>query len=128
MSGYLRGGLSVITGAGSGIGKGIALMMAQQGARIAVCDMNLSAAQSTVNEIRDLKGEAVAVEMDVTSEEQVQEGFRKLTSHFNQKRVDVLVANAGFQHISPIEEFSFAAWKKMVVLLSFPSISKILLT
>merc|ERR1712063_18305 len=75
--------------------------------------MNLSAAQSTVK-IRDLKGEAVAVEMDVTSEEQVQEGFRKLTSHFNQKRVDVLVANAGFQHISPIEEFSFAAWKKML--------------
>ena len=58
--------------------------------------------------------DAVAVKMDVTSEDQVREGFEKICGEFSTKRVDVLVANAGFQHISPIEEFSLEQWQKMV--------------
>src|SRR3990167_2317067 len=114
MSGFLRGAIAVITGAGSGIGKVVAQMMAAQGARIAVCDLSINAEKQTQKEIADTNGQAFAVEMDVTNEKQVQDAFNQITSHFNSKRVDVLIANAGFQHISPVDEFSFADWKKMV--------------
>ena len=65
-------------------------------------------------EIIALKGEALAVEMDVTSEEQVVEGFRKIAKDFRSERVDVLVANAGFQHIAPFVESTLTDWQKMV--------------
>jgi len=114
MSGFLRGGIAVITGAGSGIGKGVAAMMAEQGARVAVCDLSLESAQNTVREIIDRKGQAIAVEMDVTSEEQVSEGFNKICQDYSSQRVDVLVANAGYQHISALEDFSLADWNRMM--------------
>lgn len=47
MSGFLRGAISVVTGGGSGIGKGVAKMMAQQGARVAICDLSLESAKNT---------------------------------------------------------------------------------
>ena len=127
MSGFLRGAVAVITGAGSGIGKGVAQMMANQGAKIAVCDLSLNAAQQTQREIVDAKGQAFAVEMDVTNEKQVQDAFNQITSHFGTQRVDVLIANAGFQHIAPVDEFAFADWKKMAIFLFFFSFQQIFL-
>ena len=47
MAGFLRGGIAVVTGAGSGIGKGVALKMAQEGARVVVCDLSLANAAIT---------------------------------------------------------------------------------
>lgn len=52
--------------------------------------------------------------MDVTSEEQVKEAFKQICSHYKSERVDVLVANAGFQHIAAVEDFELSEWKKMV--------------
>ena len=47
MAGFLRTAVCVVTGAGSGIGKGVATMMAQQGARVAICDLSLESATAT---------------------------------------------------------------------------------
>ena len=68
----------------------------------------------STTEIQDANGVAYAVEMDVTSENQVKEAFSNISSNFKSERVDVLVANAGFQHISSIEDFGLSEWQKMV--------------
>jgi len=114
MSGFLRGAISVVTGAGSGIGQGVARMMAQQGSKVAVCDLSLSSAKETVKQIEDAGGNAVAIEMDVTSETQVTEAFKQISSNYSTERVDVLVANAGFQHISSLDTFDYPTWQKMM--------------
>jgi len=57
--------------------------------------------------------------MDVTSESQVQNGYESICDQFKSKRVDVLIANAGIQHISPFEDFSLEDWQKMVCHYSF---------
>ena len=67
----LEGNAAVITGAGSGIGREIALAMAREGARIAICDVNMAGANETVSEIAKAKGEAIALRMDVTDEKEV---------------------------------------------------------
>ena len=73
-------------------------------------DPDGSAAQS----IRDAGGEALAVEMDVTSEQQVVDGIAKAVATYGQ--VDVLVSNAGIQIINKITEFKFEDWKKMLAI------------
>ena len=60
--------IAVITGAGIGIGKGIATILANQGASIAIPDINLKDATQTINEIQSNGNEGIAIEMDVTNE------------------------------------------------------------
>lgn len=110
----VRNLVSVVTGAGSGLGRGIALMMGQRGALVGVADLAGESAERTVHEITTAGGKAVAVEMDVTSEQAVQDNVQKVVDHFGTGRLDVMVANAGFQHIAPVSEFPFDMWKKML--------------
>lgn len=108
----------LITGAGSGIGQGIALELAEQGHRIIVTDLSLDAAQATVNQISEKGGSASAFALDVTDEAQTQSVFDQCGP------VDVLVNNAGIQHIDPIEEFPKDKWEFLIkVLLVGPAIA-----
>ena len=103
---------AIITGAGSGIGRAIALRFAEEGAHVAVCDINSDTAQETVDLIVNSGGTAIAIEMDVTNERSVNEGIDLAAKQFGS--VDILLSNAGLQIIHPIEEFSFDEWKKML--------------
>lgn len=76
--------------------------------------MNIDAAQGVVDEITKAGGIAMAVVMNVTSEEQVNAGLAAAVAAYG--GVDVLVSNAGIQIVHPIEAFPFADWKKMVAI------------
>jgi 3-hydroxybutyrate dehydrogenase len=105
---------AIITGAASGIGKDIALVFAREGAKIAIADLNKDAAEATANEIRAAGGQAIGVAMDVTDEKGVNDGVAATVATFG--GVDILVSNAGIQIVHPLEEFSYAEWKKMLAI------------
>ncbi len=111
----LENNVAVVTGAGSGIGRQIALTMAREGAKIVVCDIDLHGAQETVNGIRgELDGEAVALHMDVTNEGEVNDAMDAAAGRFG--RIDTLVSNAGIQIVHPIEDFPYADFRKLVAI------------
>lgn len=105
----LRNKVCLVTGAASGLGKAIAARFAQEGARVAIADLNKAQAQAVADEIKGL-----GVAMDVTSEEQVNRGVAEVVSKWG--GVDVLVSNAGIQIVHPVEEFPYADWKKMLAI------------
>ena len=110
----LRNKVAIVTGAASGIGKEIALRYAREGAKVAIADLNLQAAQAVAGEITRAGGEALALAMDVTNEEQVNAAIAAVVREWD--GVDVLVSNAGIQIVHPLEEFPFADWKKMLAI------------
>ena len=107
----LQGKTAVVTGASSGIGRVIAEHFADNGANVAICDINLDGATEVVNHIAEKGGNALAVEMDVSNEKAVNSGIEQAALHFGS--IDILLSNAGVQIINPIQEFSFSDWKKM---------------
>lgn len=104
----------LVTGAASGIGKRIAETYAQAGGKVVIADLNLDAAEATAKEIREAGGQAMAVAMDVTSEEQVDAGVAEAVEQWG--KVDVLMSNAGIQIVHKITEFPFEQWKKMLAI------------
>jgi len=110
----LRNKVAIVTGAASGIGKEVALRYAREGARVAIADLNLQAAQAVAGEISRAGGKALARAMDVTNEEQVNAAVAAVVREWD--GVDVLVSNAGIQIVHPLEKFPFADWKKMLAI------------
>ncbi|WP_066265686.1 3-hydroxybutyrate dehydrogenase [Hydrogenophaga palleronii] len=104
----------IVTGAASGIGSEIANTYAREGARVVIADLNLDAARAAAEQIQANGGRAMAVAMDVTSEEQVNAAVAEVVKAWG--GVDVLVSNAGVQIVHPLEEFPFADWKKMLAI------------
>jgi 3-hydroxybutyrate dehydrogenase len=105
---------AIITGAASGIGKDIALVFAREGAKVAIADLNIDAANGVAAEIRASGGQAMGVAMNVTDEKAVNDGVAAVVAGFG--GVDILISNAGIQIIHPIEEFSYDEWKKLMAI------------
>ena len=110
----LTGKVALVTGAASGIGRDIAETYAKAGAAVGIADINLEAAQQTVDAIEAAGGRAVAIAMDVTSETAVNDGVQKLVDTFG--GIDILISNAGIQIIDPIHKMAFEDWKKMLAI------------
>jgi len=110
----LKDKVCIVTGAASGIGKEIALIYAREGARVAIADLNLGAAEATAAEVRSGGGQAMAVAADVSDEAQVNAAVSAVVERWS--GVDVLVSNAGIQIVHPVEEFPFSEWKKMLAI------------
>jgi 3-hydroxybutyrate dehydrogenase len=111
----LKDKVAIITGAASGIGKEIAIEYAKAGAKVAIADLSLAAAQAAADEIGKLGGgAAMAVEMNVTDEAAVDAGTAAVAEKFGS--VDILISNAGIQIISPIVDFKYEDWKKLVAI------------
>jgi 3-hydroxybutyrate dehydrogenase len=110
----LDGKVALITGAASGIGKAIAELYAKNGAAVAIADINQQAADAAAAEIKAAGGKAVGIEMDVTNEDAVNAGTEKTVATFG--HLDILISNAGVQIINPIDQFSYADWKKMLAI------------
>ncbi|MBS0570331.1 MAG: 3-hydroxybutyrate dehydrogenase, partial [Proteobacteria bacterium] len=106
--------VALVTGAASGIGKRIAEVLADNGAHIAIADINQAAADAAAADIRKRGVKATAVLMDVTREDQVEAGVDKTVKDLGS--VDILVSNAGIQIVNPIENFAFADWKKLLAI------------
>jgi 3-hydroxybutyrate dehydrogenase len=99
----------LITGAGSGIGAGIAAELAAAGHHIVVTDVTLEAAHNVVGAIHAANGSAEALVLDVTSDDSVAAALAQVS-----RPVDVLVNNAGLQHVAPLEEFPIDKWNFLV--------------
>lgn len=112
--GKLQGKVAIITGAASGIGKEIALAYAREGAAVAVADINQAAAQKTADEIIAAGGQAMGIAMDVTDEAAVNNGTDQVAAAWGS--VDILISNAGIQIVNPIDQFSYADWKRMLAI------------
>jgi 3-hydroxybutyrate dehydrogenase len=110
----LKDKVAFVTGAASGIGKEIATLYAREGASIVIADLNKQAADATAAELVATGAKAVGVAVDVTSEEQVNVAVEQAVAAFG--GIDILVSNAGIQIVHPVEEFSFAEWKKMLAI------------
>ena len=96
----LEGKKVVITGSGSGIGKGVAILFAKQGAEVHVFDLNEEAVKATVDEIWGLSGKAIPQICDVTSQASVKKIFEAIG------KVDILVNSAGVSHVGNVENTS----------------------
>jgi 3-hydroxybutyrate dehydrogenase len=105
---------AIITGAASGIGKEIAIIFAREGAKIAIADMNKAAADAAAAEITASGGTAIGIAMDVTDEQAVIDGVEAAVAAFG--GVDILISNAGIQIVHPLEDFTYADWKKMLAI------------
>lgn len=110
----LKDKVAVVTGAASGIGKDIAMVYAKEGATIAIADLNLEQATLAAEEIKSKGGKAMAVAMDVTSEQEVNNGIDAVADRFG--TIDILVSNAGIQIINSVDQLPFADWKKMLAI------------
>ncbi|OUL98395.1 3-hydroxybutyrate dehydrogenase [Variovorax sp. JS1663] len=110
----LKDKVAFVTGSASGIGKEIAILFAQEGAKLVIADLNQEAADATAAELRQSGAQAMGVAVDVTSEAQVDAAVEEAAKAFG--GIDILVSNAGIQIVHPVEEFSFADWKKMLAI------------
>jgi 3-hydroxybutyrate dehydrogenase len=108
----LKNKTALITGAAGGIGKEIARVFAREGANVAIADVNVEAANGTAQEIASTGGRVVAIQMDVTDEAHVTAGVAATLSAFG--NIDILVSNAGIQIVSPLQDFTFADWRKVI--------------
>ncbi|MGN6234082.1 MAG: 3-hydroxybutyrate dehydrogenase [Trinickia sp.] len=110
----LKNKVALVTGAASGIGEQCARKLAADGATVVIADLNLANAQRVAEDIVRGDGKAIAVAMDVTSEEAVEAGVTETLSRLG--GLDVLVSNAGIQIVNRIEDYAFADWKKMLAI------------
>lgn len=105
---------ALITGAASGIGKACAIRMAKEGYGVVVADVNLPAAEALADELTAQGLSAIAVRMDVASEEEVEAGFDKMVETYGS--CDLVMSNAGVQIVHPFDEYPFEDWKKMMAI------------
>jgi len=110
----LEGKIAIVTGAASGIGRAIAQRYAREGAKVAIADLDVDAAKAAAMEISAAGGEAWGLAIDVTSEDAVNAGVAAVVAAHG--GVDILVSNAGIQIVHPVEEFSYADWRKLIAI------------
>ena len=108
----LTGKVSIITGAGQGIGRATALKFASEGARVAVCDINLDSVNETVREIEANGGEAAAFRIDVTDKESITKMVEGVMAKWG--RVDTLVNNAGIVQDAQFKKMTDEQFERVI--------------
>lgn len=104
--------VAIVTGAGQGIGKGLALRLAREGCHVAVVDLNEKTAGEVAEEIRSLGRRSIAVKTDVTNSSQVKDMVDRVIAEFG--RIDILVNNAGIIKSFPITDFPEETWDAII--------------
>lgn len=103
---------AIVTGAGQGIGKAIAMALAQKGAAVMAADLNGETAKGVCEEIKKNGGEADFIKTDVSSVASLSEMVEKTAKAFG--GVDILVNNAGIMHTTPIHDITEDEWDKIM--------------
>jgi len=108
----LKNKVAIVTGAGSGIGRSIALTFAREGAKVVVADLNEKGGLETVDLVKKEKEEAIFVKVDVSQAENIDQMVEVCLKEFGQ--VDILVNNAGIVKMSPLHETTEEDWDKIL--------------
>lgn len=104
--------VAVISGAGRGIGKGVALRLAEEGASVVIGDVNSEIAGVTVDEIKALGWKAFPVRVDVSKREEVQNLIDTAVREFG--RLDILVNNAGINRDAMLHKMTSEQWDQVL--------------
>ncbi len=108
----LKDRVAIVTGAARGIGRAIAVALAREGARVAAWDLDLVQLDDLVGQVRARGGEVLALSVDVTRKEQIQEAVGQVLARWG--RIDILVNNAGIYEVLPVEAISEEQWDRVL--------------
>ncbi|GLK90416.1 SDR family NAD(P)-dependent oxidoreductase [Pseudomonas turukhanskensis] len=108
----LVGKVALVTGAGRGIGQGIALSLANAGANLVLADYDINIAEEAAAAVRALGRRAVALQVDVGQPESVKEMIEQVREHFG--RLDVAVNNAGVVSLGKVQELAVSEWDRIM--------------
>ncbi len=109
----LKGQKALVTGADSGIGRGVVMALARAGAEVVVhYRADAAKAEQVVEQISQDGGRAIALQADVSQEEQVEAMFSRMFEAYG--TIDILVNNAGLQQDAPFAEMTLAQWNKVI--------------
>ena len=112
MSSEFKNKIALITGAGQGMGKAVAFTLAQQGAHIAINDLNPTSAEETAQELQNKDINAIAVPANVTNKTDLQEMIQKTIDHFG--RIDILINNAGILYPTKVIDIPEDEWDRVI--------------
>lgn len=108
----LQDKIALVTGGARGIGEGICIKLAKEGARVVVADIDIEGAESTAKAINDAGGKAVAVHADVTKEEDAEKMIDTAVNTFG--KIELLVNNAGADIKGAIQDYPVESWDKLM--------------
>ena len=108
----LKDKVAIITGGGSGIGEATAIKFAQEGARVAVCDINAEAASAVAERCKAIGQDAEAYKMDVSNKQNVEDVMKAVMSRFG--RLDILVNNAGITQDAFAVKMTEEQWDRVL--------------
>lgn len=109
---HLDGQVAIVTGGGRGIGRAIALRLAQEGCQVTVADLDGGTAAQVADEVREQGGQALPLQVDVTRKEEVQQMVSQTSDQLGDLRI--LVNNAGIGAIAPLLETDEETWDALM--------------
>ena len=108
----LKNRVAIVTGAGQGIGKALALGLAREGAKLVIADINQDNAVAVKNEINEIGATALAIRTDVSDEASVQSLAEHVLQQFG--KIDILINNAGIFPVSSVEDMKEEEWDRVI--------------
>lgn len=109
----LEGKVAIVTGSGSGVGRETAKLFSREGAKVVVCDLSMESAEETVSSIVSNGGQAIAVQVNVAVQEEIEKLFTTVLEVY--ETVDIVVNNAGIMdNFMPVEDVTDDLWDRVM--------------